>query len=129
MRRPIGVSLLSAFFAFGTLMSGLTAFMLLFPGSFLDHLWRLNPQALQGFLTIGSWAVLLMATVCAACASAAVGLWKMALAILSVNALGDTASALIRQDWRPLIGSRIAAGMIAYLISRRQVFWGPAPPN
>jgi len=36
-RRLVGLTLLALFFAFGMLMASLSAFMLLFPGSFLDH--------------------------------------------------------------------------------------------
>ena len=112
-------------------MSGLAALMLLFPGSFLDKLWQLNPLAQQGFLRMGLWASVLMAAVCAACAAAAVGLWKMALwgywtaiAILSVNALGDVANAVISHDLRTLIGVPIAVGMVGYLSSKHRIFCG-----
>ena len=36
---------LAAFFAFGATMCVLTIVLLLFPGTFLDSLWRLNPGA------------------------------------------------------------------------------------
>jgi uncharacterized membrane protein (DUF2068 family) len=127
--RPAGITALSLFFVFGTVMSGLAAVMLLFPGSVLEPLWRLNPQARAGFVTMGNWAVLLMALVCAACATAAIGLWRCArwghwtaLAILSINLAGDTLNALIAHDWRTLIGLPIGGVVIAYLFSKRRVF-------
>jgi hypothetical protein len=43
--RPIGVSLVSLFFLFGVLASGVSFLMLLFPGTPLDVLWQLNPRA------------------------------------------------------------------------------------
>jgi len=43
--RPSGITALSTFFLFGTVISGLAAVMLLFPGSVLEPLWRLNPHA------------------------------------------------------------------------------------
>jgi hypothetical protein len=56
-----GITLLSLFFLFGTVMSGLAAVMPSFPGSVLEPLWRLNPHAREGFAAMGGWAVLLMA--------------------------------------------------------------------
>jgi len=127
--RPPGVTALSLFFAIGAITSGLSAVMLLFPGCALEPLWRLNPRAHDGFASMGSWAVLLMAAVCAASVAAAVGLWRlrrwglwMALAILSVNLAGDTANALLAHDWRTLIGIPIGGAMILYLLARRPLF-------
>jgi hypothetical protein len=72
--RPPGISVLGFFFLFGTVMSGLAGLMLLFPGSILEPLWRLNPRARESFAAMGLWAALLMAMVCVACGMAALGL-------------------------------------------------------
>jgi uncharacterized membrane protein (DUF2068 family) len=127
--RPLGIKGLSLFFVFGSLMSGLAALMLLIPGSVLDTMWRLNPRAHDGFAAIGPMAVLLMALVCAACAAAAVGLWRctqmgfwMALVILTVNLASDIANTVLAHDWRTLIGLPVGAAMITYLVRRRRVF-------
>jgi len=130
--RPAGVAGLSLFFVFGTTMSGLAALMLLFPGSAIDLLWRLNPRAHQGFASMGIWAVILMIVVSAACATAALGLWRCkrwgywtALLILSINLIGDTANALITRDWRTLFGLPIGSAMMVYLLAKRRVFLPP----
>jgi len=129
LRRPPGIVALALFFVFGTMMSGLAALLLLFPGSFLDPLWRLNPRAREGFAALGVWAVLLMTVVCMACAVAAFGLLRgkrwgywTALAILTMNLVGDITNAAATHDWRTLIGVPIGGLLIAYLISRRRVF-------
>src|SRR5438105_2968948 len=103
--RPAGVTALGLFFAFGTSMAFLAAMMLLFPGSILEPLWRLNPHARESFAAMGLWAVLLMAIVSAACATASIGLWRRklwgyvtALTILSMNLIGDTTNALLQND-------------------------------
>ena len=126
--RPLGVTVITLFFVFGAVMSGLAAAMLLFPGGVLEPLWRPNPHAREGFAAMGAWAILLMAAVCAACVTAAVGLWRCtrwgfwtALAILSVNMAGDTANAIIAHNWRTLIGVPIGAAMILYLLAKRRV--------
>jgi uncharacterized membrane protein (DUF2068 family) len=124
-RRPPGLTALSGFFVFGAAMSGLTCFLLLFPGTVLDPIWRLNPQAHEAFRSMGIWAVVLMAIVCAACALAAWGLWIvapwgrwLALGILTVNLIGDVGNAFLRGDLRTLIGLPIGGALIAYLLRR-----------
>src|SRR6187200_1806653 len=71
---PIGMKLLALFFAFGTCMCSLTIVLLIFPGTMLDSLWRLNPEAHAAFQSIGWLSILLMATVGTACGLAAIGL-------------------------------------------------------
>jgi len=126
VHRPAGITALASFFLFGTLMSGVTAVALLVPGGALEGIWRLNPQARQDLLNMGSWAIVLMVTVSLACATSAAGLWigarwgqRTAVAVLAVNLAGDAANALFRGDLRTLIGLPIAAGLIAYLFSTR----------
>jgi len=99
---------------------------LLFPGGFLEAMWRLNPRARESFATMGVWALVLMAVVSVACASASAGLWRgrrwgylLALALLTFSLLGDLANALLGIEPRAWIGVPIAALMIAYLATRR----------
>ena len=106
-------------------MCTLTIILLLFPGTRLDSLWRLNPDAHQAFDSLGNFAVLLMLVVGAVCASATIGLWRgrlwglrIALIILSLNIVGDLFNALVRHDYRALIGLPIGGAMIFFL-SRR----------
>jgi hypothetical protein len=129
-RRPAGITFISFFFVSGALASGLAALMLLLPGSPLDVLWHINPRAHQGFLAVGLWAILLMCTVCLACAGAALGLWHCrewgywtAIGILGVNLVGDTINAFMLQDWRTAIGLPIGGLMIAYLYRNRRLFF------
>ena len=129
--RPFGITLLALFFAFGCCAAGLSFVLLLFPGTALDALWRLNPRARAGFVPMGSWALLLMFAVSAACAGAAFGLWKRArwglwtaVAILTLNLAGDTANAFVGHDYRALIGIPIGGCMIAYLLANRRAFLG-----
>ena len=127
--RPHGITALSFFFLFGAVMSGLAAVMLLFPGSILEPLWRLNPRAHEGFAAMGWRAVILMAVVCVACGTTALGLRRRkrwgywtALAILAINLAGDTANAAIAHDWRSLLGLPIGAAMMMYLFIKRNAF-------
>ena len=117
----------AAFFAFGTTMCALTVVLLSFPGTPLDSLWRLNPDAHQAFTSIGKIAVALMFAVGTTCAFAAIGLWRgarwgiwLALIILSFNIIGDLFNALVRHDYRALIGLPIGGAMIFYLARYRK---------
>ena len=71
--RPIGITALSLFFLFGAGASFVSFISLLFPGSFLEPIWRLNPRARAGLGGMGVWAVILVGSVWLACALAAVG--------------------------------------------------------
>lgn len=126
-RVPLGIKLLSAFFAFGAGVCLLTTIALFFPGGTLEPIWRLNPEAQVQFQKIGQLSILLMFVVGSACASAAIGLatrawWShpLALGILIVNLIGDLLNAFVRHDLRTLIGLPISGAMIAYLLIARR---------
>ena len=113
---------LASFFAFGVSICLLTIALLLFPGTALDELWRLNPDAHAVFQAIGGWSIAIMLLVGTACLIAAIGLWRgtlwgtrVAILILVVNMIGDLSNALLNYDFRTLIGLPIAAAMIVYL--------------
>jgi hypothetical protein len=112
----------AAFLAFGAMMCLLTIVLLVFPGTKLDSLWNLNPDAHVGFQSLESWSIMLMVVVGAGCALASIGLWRatvwgvpLAVAILFCNTIGDLLNALMRRDYRSLIGLPIAGAMIFYL--------------
>jgi len=126
MRRPVGLTLLTAFFVFGALMAFLAFLGLLPSGGFLEPIWRLNPDAHRALAELGAWGVLLMASVAIACALAAIGLsiqaqWgrRLAVAILAINVLGDVMNAVTRGELRTLIGIPIGGAMIFYLLRAR----------
>jgi multisubunit Na+/H+ antiporter MnhF subunit len=124
--RPPGITALSIFFLFGATASFLSFVSLLFPGSFLEPMWQLNPRAREGFAGLGVWAVGLMFVVCVACSSAAVGLWRgsrwgywLAVSLLTINLLGDTANVILGTEPRAVIGIPIVIAVIAFLMSGR----------
>lgn len=126
-RLPLGIKLLSTFFAFGAGVCLLTIIALLFPGGALEPIWHLNPEAHTQFQKIGGLSILLMLVVGSACASAAIGLatrarWgrQLALGILIVNLIGDLLNAFVRHDLRTLIGLPIGGAMITYLLIARR---------
>ena len=124
------MTLLVIFFAAGALICLVTMLALAFPGSFLEPIWRLKPDALVEFHKLGGWSIALMAAVGAACGLAAFGLARdtewgrhLAIGILTVNLIGDSLNAWLRHDPRTLIGLPIGGLMIWYLVkvSRKRV--------
>jgi hypothetical protein len=125
-RRSLGTILLMVFFAAGAVICLITMFSLVFPGSFLESIWRLKPEARTQFQEIGNGAsIALMAVVGVACGLTAVGLarnaeWgrRLAIGILTVNLVGDSLTAFLRHDPKTLIGLPIGGLMILYLLRR-----------
>lgn len=122
LKQPQLLYWFAAFFAFGAMMCLLTIVLLVFPGTKLDSLWNLNPDARVAFQSLGSWSVLLVLAIGTGCALAAIGLssgklWgvPLAIAILFINIIGDLVNLVTRHDYRPLIGVPIAGVMIFYL--------------
>ena len=118
------IKLVASFFAFGATMCTLTIVLLLFPGTALDSLWRLNPEAHLAFQSFGKWSVVLMLVIGTGCAFAAIGLWqgtlwgrRLAVIILSLNILGDLVNGFVRHDYRALIGLPVAGAMIFFLLA------------
>ena len=100
----------------------LTVMLLLFPGTKLDSLWNLNPDAHVAFQSLGNWSIVLMSVVGTGCLLASVGLWRgtlwgirLGLAILFINIIGDLVNVITRHDYRSLVGLPIAGAMIFYL--------------
>ena len=116
--------LLIIFFAAGAFISLVVMLALVFPGSDLESIWQLKPEAQSQFQAIGRGAsVVLMAVVVAACGLAAVGLAKnadwgrrLAIAVLTINLIGDSLNALFTRDAKILVGLPIGGLMILYLV-------------
>lgn len=124
--RPLALTALSGFFALGTLMSGMSAVSLAWPGAALEPMWRVKPEAREALGRLGPWAVPLLLTVAASCAGSAVGLrrerrWghRLAVGVLAANLVGDLLNAVVRGDRRTLVGLPIGGALLAYLLSRR----------
>ena len=103
----------------------MTVLALIFPGGFLEPIWRLKPEARLEFQELGHWSIVLMAVVGTACGLAAVGLarnaeWgrRLAISVLTVNLIGDSLNALFRHDPHTLIGLPIGGLMIWYLVKK-----------
>ncbi|HZE70921.1 MAG TPA: hypothetical protein VE135_15545 [Pyrinomonadaceae bacterium] len=99
---------------------------LLFPNSFLESMWRLNPRAHENLSSLGLWAVVLMFTVSIACAAAAIGLWRtswfgywLAVGLIVINLIGDVTNVVLGTERKAIVGVPIATAILAYLMSRK----------
>jgi hypothetical protein len=121
--QSVGRILLVVFFAAGALISVVVMLALVFPGTDLESIWRLKPEARTQFQTIGRGAsAALMAIVASGCGFAALGLarnreWgpRLAIGILIINLIGDSLNALFMYDAKTLIGLPIGGLMILFL--------------
>jgi len=123
---PAGVTALSVFFAAGAAIALLSLVSLLVPSGALEPMWRLNPRAHEGFTRLGTGTIALLAGVSAACAAAAVGVWRgrrwghvLELGLLTVNLLGDILNVTLGTERRAAIGIPIAGAIIVYLCTGR----------
>jgi hypothetical protein len=125
--RSVGTILLVIFFAAGALICLVTMLALALPGSCLESIWRLKPEARNQFEEIGRGvSIVLMAAIGTGCGLAALGLaqaakWGrwLAIGILTANLIGDSVNALLRHDPKTLIGLPIGGLMIWYLVKKK----------
>ena len=95
-------------------------------------MWRLNPRAHEAFSRMGAWALLLLGSVCIACAASAYGFftgkrWGYWLGVvgLLVNLTGDLVNAALGIEPRAWVGVPIVALILWYLSRPRvRAFFG-----
>jgi len=124
--RPGGVTALAIFFAAGAVVCVVSTTALLFPGSVLEPMWRLNPRGHAAFVSMGPWAPVLLSVVGVGCAAAAHGLrsgrsWgrRLAIALITINLIGDAANVVSGTEPRAVIGIPITALLLLYLATGR----------
>src|SRR5262245_49969616 len=108
-KRPAGVTVLSIFFLAGAVICLIAVSALLFPNSLIEPIWRLNPRGHVGFMRMGLWAIILLISVSAACAVAAVGLWRaakwghvIAVLLIAINLIGDVVNVVLGTERRAI---------------------------
>lgn len=121
--KPAGFVAVGAFLFFGATMATLAAITLLWPGTPLDRAWRLNPEAYAQLAPMGAPIGLLFLLLGLALAAAGVGWfrrrlwgWRLAVAIIAIQVLGDVVNCL-RGDWlRGGTGVLIAGALLLFLL-------------
>jgi hypothetical protein len=127
MKRPRGITALAIFFVAGALISATAGVSLLVPNGPLEPMWRINPKGREAFATMGAWGPALLAIVCAACATAAIGSWRLrvwgyrtAVAMFVLNLVGDIGNVASGREPRALVGIPIVV-LILFYLSRPRV--------
>lgn len=95
---------------------------IVWPGTALDEIWRINPEGQAGLSGLGRSGGWLMGFVSACCAAAAFGTWTgrrwgylLAIVLLVANLCGAIADATFAGRPEALIGVPIVGGILAYL--------------
>lgn len=123
--RPAGFTAVGIFLLFGMSMAGLTGTTLLWPGTFLDRIWALNPTAYTQLGPMGRIVGAAFLFLAVALGAAAVGWflrrlwgWRLAVAIIAIQVIGDMMN-LLRGDFvRGPIGILVAGALLIYLLRR-----------
>jgi hypothetical protein len=129
--RSFGLTAMAVFLVFGATMATLAGITLLFPGSFLDPIWRLNPGAGEQLRQLGRGIGIAFLGLSAAMIAAAIGWikrrfrgWALAVIIIASQVLGDLVNALRGEFLKGAVGVVIAGALLVYLLQPkvRQAF-------
>lgn len=117
---------MAVFLVFGSTMATLAGITLLFPGSFLDPVWRLNPEAGEQLRQLGRGIGIAFLGLGAAMVATAIGWirrrfwgWALAAIIIASQVLGDLVNALRGEFLKGAIGVAIAGALLVYLLRPR----------
>jgi hypothetical protein len=121
--KPSGFAAVGIFLFFGATMASLAAITLLWRGTSLDRIWRLNPAAYRQLAPLGRGVGGLFLLLGLALAAAGIGWfrrrlwgWRLAVAIIAIQIIGDVVNC-IRGDWQHgAIGVVIAGALLLYLL-------------
>ena len=118
-----GLTAMAVFLVFGAVMATLAGITLLFPGSFLDPIWRLNPEAGEQLHQLGRGIGIAFLGLGAAMVAAAIGWikrrfwgWALAVIIIASQVLGDLVNAARGEFLKGAVGVVIAGALLVYLI-------------
>jgi len=122
-RPPLGFTAIGAFLFFGAGMAALAATSLIWRGTFLEPMWRLNPDAYQKLAPLGAVVGIAFVLLSAMLAAAGIGWfrrrfwgWVLAVAIIAAQVLGGVVNLLRRDFISGAIGIIIAGALLWYLL-------------
>jgi uncharacterized protein YjeT (DUF2065 family) len=126
--RPITPRALGVFFALASCITLLVGLSFVFPGGWLDIIWRIKPDEhlrLKGYGQIVAWGFLLISTIMAA---ASIGCfarqrwgWTLAVTIFFANGAGDATRIFFGAPAEGLLGVSIS-DLVADTAARSQAF-------
>jgi hypothetical protein len=111
------------FLVFGACMASLAGLTLAFPGTAMDRIWILNSRAYQQLAPLGKEVGILFLLLAVTLAVAAAGWflrriwgWRLAVAIIATQILGDMVNVFSGHAIEGGIGVIIASALLVYLM-------------
>ena len=118
-----GFTAIGIFLFFGATMANLAAITLLWRGTALDGVWALNGTAYKELTPLGGSVGILFLLLGATLAVAGVGWfrhrlwgWRLAIAIIATQVLGDFVNCVRGDFLRGGIGAIVAGGLLLFLL-------------
>jgi len=122
--RSLGIVSLGIFLFFGATMAALAGTTLIWRGTFLSGVWKLNPTAYEQLATLDRSVGIVFLFLSGLMAVAGLGWfrrrhwgWRLAVAIIVLQGLGDLVNFLRGDFVRGGIGATIAGALLLYLFS------------
>ena len=122
-KSPKGMVAVGIFLFFGATMAGLAGMTLVWRGTIFDRIWALNAPVYSRLAPFGKTVGVLFLLLSATLLLAGVGWfkrrrwgWRLAVAIIVTQVLGDLLNALKGDVIRGGIGFVIAAALLVYLL-------------
>lgn len=107
-------------------MAALAGVTLVWPGTSLDRMWRLNPRAYAQLVPLGRAAGIPFLLLGFALAVASVGWfklriwgWRIAVAVIAIQVLGDGVNLFLKHFVEGAVGVAIAGALLFYLLSAK----------
>jgi len=124
-QRSLGLTAMGVFLFFGASLATLAGVTLAFPGTLLDPLWKLSPEAGEGLRQLGRGIAIPFLGLGVAMVAAGVGWvkrrqwgWSLAMLIVASQVAGDLVNAMRGQFWKGAIGVVIAGALLVYLLQQ-----------
>jgi hypothetical protein len=132
---PRGFTAVGIFLLFGSVMACLAGFTLVWPGTGLDRMWRLNPPAYSELAPLGRIVGIPFLLLGCMLAVASIGWlrlriwgWRLAVAIIATQVLGNVVNIFLGHFVEGGVGVVIAGALLLYLVRGdvKHVFGAPA---
>ena len=117
---------MAVFLFFGTTMAALAGITLAWPGTFLDRMWVLNPEAYRRLTPLGRLVGIGFLLLAVTLLVAVVGWirrrfwgWVLTVVIIAIQIAGDAANLIMGDFLRGAVGVIIAGALLIWLCSPR----------